>query len=77
VDSSITLLLEARAGDGSAPNLLLASPPSVHRVEHWNDYANVLKPIVAKRCEMQARLFDAELQFPAFDFLKGDNSKLF
>jgi hypothetical protein len=40
-------------------------------------YRKALEPITAKRCEMRARLFDGELEFPPFDFLNGDEPALF
>jgi len=36
-----------------------------------------MEPITAKRCEMRARLFDGEIEFPPFDFLNGDEPALF
>ena len=33
--------------------------------------------MIAKQCEMRARLFDGELEFPPFDFLNGDEPALF
>ena len=41
------------------------------------DYRKAMEPITAKRCEMRARLFDSELEFPPFDFLNGDEPALF
>ena len=38
----------------------------------WADYVKSTEPMVAQRCEMGARLFDAELEFPPFDFLKEE-----
>jgi hypothetical protein len=29
------------------------------------------------KCEMQARLFEAEIEFPPYSFLKGKGAKLF
>jgi hypothetical protein len=43
----------------------------------WADYVKSTEPMVAKRCEMGVRLFDAELEFPPFDFLvKGELAEL-
>ena len=36
-----------------------------------------IEPMIAKQCEMRARLFDGELEFPPFDFLNGDEPELF
>jgi hypothetical protein len=36
-----------------------------------------MEQITAKRCEMRARLFGGELEFPPFDFLNGDEPTLF
>jgi hypothetical protein len=41
------------------------------------DYRKAMEPITAKRCEMRARLFHGELEFPPFDFLNGDEPALF
>jgi len=38
----------------------------------WDDYVKSVEPMAATQCEMRARLFDAELEFPPFDFLKGE-----
>ena len=43
----------------------------------WVDYRRAMEPITAKRCEMRARLFDGELEFPPFDFLNGNEPTLF
>jgi hypothetical protein len=46
----------------------------------WNNlivnYFNVMPPGTSKRCEMEARLFERELQLPPYDFLKTKNPML-
>jgi hypothetical protein len=43
----------------------------------WVGFRKAMDPMIAKRCEMHARLFDGELEFPPFDFLNGNEPALF
>lgn len=42
-----------------------------------SDYAVVIGRVRLAKCEMQSRLFDAEIEFPPYDFLKGNGIFLF
>ena len=49
----------------------------VHELQTFGGNREAIEPMIAKQCEMRARLFDGELEFPPFDFLNGDGPTLF
>ncbi|MGE0677722.1 hypothetical protein [Pseudolabrys sp.] len=55
---------------------LAENEKALRRFFRLSDYASVVPPERQFRCEMKNRLYDAEVEFPPFEFLRSQRSRL-